>query len=324
MLRDVSRARPVDHGAGRGDAGAGPAGAGRRADDRPPRRRAGLGAGRGRPRAWCSSTPRPPPTRSSRWPRRRATARGGTSSTGRTSGRWRRRWSGRAEAAGYTALVVTLDTFVMGWRPTDLDAAYLPFLQGVGIANYLTDPAFNAPLGADAADFDKVFRWAGIFGNPSLTWDDLAWLREQTALPIVLKGILHPDDGRGRGRRRGGRHRRVQPRRPPGRRRHRRRSTPCRACSTRSAAPSRSCSTRACAPAPTWSRPSPSGPPRSSTGGPTSTASGLGGQAGRRARAALPARRVGRDDGPRPAAGPWPTWAPTCWPARRPDQSSLV
>jgi L-lactate dehydrogenase (cytochrome) len=103
---------------------------------------------------------------------------------------------GRAEAAGYAALVVTLDTFMLGWRPTDLDTAYLPFLQGIGIANYLTDPAFNAPLPDDATDFDKVFRWAGMFGNPSLTWDDLAWLREQTALPIVLKGVLHPDDAR--------------------------------------------------------------------------------------------------------------------------------
>ena len=103
---------------------------------------------------------------------------------------------GRADSAGYAALVVTLDTFMMGWRPTDLDTAYLPFLQGVGIANYLTDPAFNAPLPADAQDFDKVFRWAGMFGNPSLTWADLAWLREQTSLPIVLKGVLHPDDAR--------------------------------------------------------------------------------------------------------------------------------
>jgi isopentenyl diphosphate isomerase/L-lactate dehydrogenase-like FMN-dependent dehydrogenase len=102
----------------------------------------------------------------------------------------------RAEAAGYGALVVTLDTFVMGWRPTDLDAAYLPFLGGTGIANYLTDPAFNAPLDADAGLGDKVFRWAGIFGNPALTWDDLAWLREQTRLPVVLKGVLHPDDAR--------------------------------------------------------------------------------------------------------------------------------
>jgi L-lactate dehydrogenase (cytochrome) len=102
----------------------------------------------------------------------------------------------RADAAGFGAIVVTLDTFMMGWRPTDLNAAYLPFLQGTGIANYLTDPAFNAPLDKDAPLGDRVFRWAGIFGNPRLTWADLAWLREQTALPIVLKGVLHPDDGR--------------------------------------------------------------------------------------------------------------------------------
>jgi lactate 2-monooxygenase len=102
----------------------------------------------------------------------------------------------RAEAAGYRAIVVTLDTFMLGWRPTDLDTAYLPFLQGTGIANYLTDPAFNAPLAEDAPLSDKVFRWAGMFGNPRLTWDDLAWLRERTSLPIVLKGVLHPDDAR--------------------------------------------------------------------------------------------------------------------------------
>lgn len=103
---------------------------------------------------------------------------------------------GRAEAAGYGALVVTLDTFVLGWRPTDLDTAYLPFLQSVGIANYLTDPAFNAPLGEDAEPLAKVLRWAGMFGDPSLTWDDLAWLRDHTSLPVVLKGVLHPDDAR--------------------------------------------------------------------------------------------------------------------------------
>jgi len=102
----------------------------------------------------------------------------------------------RAEAAGYTALVVTLDTFTLGWRPTDLDTAYLPFLQGVGIANYLTDPAFLAPLADDAPMGDKVFRWAGIFGDPTLTWADLAWLRDRTSLPVVLKGVLHPDDAR--------------------------------------------------------------------------------------------------------------------------------
>jgi lactate 2-monooxygenase len=103
---------------------------------------------------------------------------------------------GRAEAAGYSALVVTLDTFVLGWRPTDLDTAYLPFLQSIGIANYLTDPAFNAPLPEGASDGDKVFRWASMFGDPTLRWADLAWLREQTSLPLVLKGVLHPDDAR--------------------------------------------------------------------------------------------------------------------------------
>jgi lactate 2-monooxygenase len=102
----------------------------------------------------------------------------------------------RAEAAGFRALMVTLDTFMMGWRPTDLDAAYLPFLAGTGIANYLTDPAFNAPLAEDAPLGEKVFRWAAMFGNPRLTWDDLAWLRQRTSLPIVLKGVLHPDDAR--------------------------------------------------------------------------------------------------------------------------------
>ena len=102
----------------------------------------------------------------------------------------------RADAAGFGALMVTLDTFMMGWRPTDLDAAYLPFLAGTGIANYLTDPAFNAGLSEEAPLGEKVFRWAAMFGNPRLTWDDLAWLRERTTLPIVLKGVLHPDDAR--------------------------------------------------------------------------------------------------------------------------------
>lgn len=102
----------------------------------------------------------------------------------------------RAEAAGYSALIVTLDTFMMGWRPTDLDAAYLPFLAGEGIANYTSDPAFNAPLGDEPELGDQVARWGGMFGDPTLTWDDLAWLREQTSMPIALKGVLDPEDAR--------------------------------------------------------------------------------------------------------------------------------
>jgi len=102
---------------------------------------------------------------------------------------------GRAAAAGYRVLVVTLDTHTLGWRPRDLDRAYLPFLRGVGIANYLTDPAFQRAIGT--ADRDAaILRWALTFGDPSLTWDDLAFLRDHWAGPIVLKGIQHPDDAR--------------------------------------------------------------------------------------------------------------------------------
>jgi lactate 2-monooxygenase len=102
----------------------------------------------------------------------------------------------RAEAAGYAAVVVTVDTFMIGYRPVDLDAAYLPLLHGTGIANYTSDPAFRAGLPPQADPAAVVARWAAIFGDPSLTWDDLAWLREQTSLPVVVKGILAPDDAR--------------------------------------------------------------------------------------------------------------------------------
>jgi len=104
----------------------------------------------------------------------------------------------RAEAAGYTALVVTLDTWLLGWRPRDLQQAYLPFLQGVGIANYLADPVFRASLPAPPEEDLQaaVGQFVGVFSNPTVTWDDLAWLRSTTRLPILLKGILHPDDAR--------------------------------------------------------------------------------------------------------------------------------
>ncbi|REK86259.1 alpha-hydroxy-acid oxidizing protein [Streptomyces inhibens] len=102
----------------------------------------------------------------------------------------------RAKAAGYTALFVTLDTPLLAWRPRDLDQAYLPFLHGVGTANYFTDPAFRAGLAKpvhedpDAA----VMHFVGMFADPAKTWPDLAFLRENWDGPIVLKGILHPDD----------------------------------------------------------------------------------------------------------------------------------
>ena len=99
----------------------------------------------------------------------------------------------RAGQAGYRALVVTLDTWQLGWRPRDLDTAYLPFLRGEGIANYTTDPAFLAGLPAPDGE---VLHFLGMFNHPALTWADLAWLREQTSLPIVLKGVQHPEDAR--------------------------------------------------------------------------------------------------------------------------------
>ncbi|MDT7550697.1 MAG: lactate 2-monooxygenase, partial [Actinomycetota bacterium] len=102
----------------------------------------------------------------------------------------------RAEKAGYDAVVFTLDTWQLGWRPRDLDTAYLPFLRGQGIAQYTSDPAFRAKLEASPEDdlMAAVLQWSRIFANPELTWADIAWLREQTSLPIVLKGVQHPDD----------------------------------------------------------------------------------------------------------------------------------
>ncbi|MGY1812786.1 alpha-hydroxy-acid oxidizing protein [Blastococcus sp. SYSU D00820] len=149
---------------------------------------------------------------------------------------------GRAEAAGCDALVVTLDTTMLGWRPRDLDLGHLPFALGKGIAQYTSDPVFrrlveeraSAPAPAQpgaSAERDRQPRptlaavralvgmaraWPGpllenlrsplpraavetflaIYSRPSITWDDLAWLRGRTRLPIVLKGVLHPDDAR--------------------------------------------------------------------------------------------------------------------------------
>ncbi|MGV4981512.1 lactate 2-monooxygenase [Streptomyces sp. NRAIS4] len=105
----------------------------------------------------------------------------------------------RAKESGYSALVVTLDTFAMAWRPRDLDQAYLPFLQGIGVQNYWNDPVFHKAIGGPVTDGNRdraLLHWVANFGNPSLTWDDLAWLREEWDGPIVLKGIQHPDDAR--------------------------------------------------------------------------------------------------------------------------------
>jgi isopentenyl diphosphate isomerase/L-lactate dehydrogenase-like FMN-dependent dehydrogenase len=135
----------------------------------------------------------------------------------------------RAEACGCEALVVTLDTTMLGWRCRDLDLAYLPFALGKGIAQYTSDPVFTAMLRPGSVErpgrpspaalrslvqatraypgrflpnlrsglpVAAVREFLTIYSRPSLTWDDLPWLRELTRLPILLKGVLHPDDAR--------------------------------------------------------------------------------------------------------------------------------
>jgi lactate 2-monooxygenase len=104
----------------------------------------------------------------------------------------------RARAAGFSALVVTLDTWLLGWRPHDLDAAYLPFLRGEGLANYFTDPAFLAGLDRPPADDlpAALMRWLPMFTGSDHGWNELAFLRENWSGPIAVKGVLHPDDAR--------------------------------------------------------------------------------------------------------------------------------
>ena len=103
----------------------------------------------------------------------------------------------RAEAAGFKGIVVTLDTWVTGWRPRDLGTSNFPQLRGKCLANYTSDPVFRAGLAQPPEENPQgaVLKWISIFGNP-LTWDDLPWLRSLTTLPLLVKGICHPDDAR--------------------------------------------------------------------------------------------------------------------------------
>ena len=137
----------------------------------------------------------------------------------------------RAESCGCRAIVLTLDTTMLGWRPRDLDLAYLPFMRGMGIAQYVSDPVFRKEIDlptAGVAPATKlsmhalgvmrdlllrtpgrlaeklqtgwprraVRRFVATYSRPSLQWTDLARLRAMTSLPIALKGVLHPDDAR--------------------------------------------------------------------------------------------------------------------------------
>ncbi|PBJ51703.1 alpha-hydroxy-acid oxidizing protein, partial [Mycobacterium avium] len=100
----------------------------------------------------------------------------------------------RAEAAGFKGIIVTLDTWIPGWRPRDLSTANFPQLRGMCLSNYTSDPVFRAALARPPEEDPQgtVLQWISTFGNP-LTWDDLPWLRSLTDLPLIIKGICHPD-----------------------------------------------------------------------------------------------------------------------------------
>jgi lactate 2-monooxygenase len=104
----------------------------------------------------------------------------------------------RAKAAGFSTLVVTLDTWTLAWRPNDLDQAFLPFIRGVGNAIPFSDPAFRALLAKPPEEDPAaaILQWIPTFTGTDRRWDQLPFLREHWDGPIVLKGIQHVDDAR--------------------------------------------------------------------------------------------------------------------------------
>jgi lactate 2-monooxygenase len=106
----------------------------------------------------------------------------------------------RAKAAGYTHLVITLDTTLLGWRPIDLDLGYSPFLENKGIANYTSDPVFrrkHMPVPAEeVTPLPAGIAFAGVFQNPGLNWSQLPLIRANWDGPILLKGIQSPRDAK--------------------------------------------------------------------------------------------------------------------------------
>jgi lactate 2-monooxygenase len=104
----------------------------------------------------------------------------------------------RAGANGYSAVVVTLDTPVLGWRPRDLRRSYFPFITGQGCAQFFTDPVFRSRLDKPPEEDVLTAAATALSAHPhlQLTWDDLAWLRELTELPVLVKGVLTAEDAR--------------------------------------------------------------------------------------------------------------------------------
>lgn len=104
----------------------------------------------------------------------------------------------RARRAGFSTLVVTLDTPYIAWRPRDLDQSYLPMMHGIGLAILFSDPVFRASLAKPPEEdlAGAVQRFFAIYGNTAKGWADLAFIREHWQGPLVLKGIQHVDDAR--------------------------------------------------------------------------------------------------------------------------------
>lgn len=102
----------------------------------------------------------------------------------------------RAEAENYSALVVTLDTPMLGWREPDLKTGYLPFIHAKGVANYFSDPAFRALLAQPPEQDPRtaVMTMLSLFSNPTLSWKDIDWLKQTTTLPLLVKGIVSKQD----------------------------------------------------------------------------------------------------------------------------------
>jgi lactate 2-monooxygenase len=103
---------------------------------------------------------------------------------------------GRAAEAGYSAVVVTLDTLTLGWRDRDLRKPYLPFVTGEGCAQFFSDPVFRGRLERPPEEdvVAAAVTMLATFPNLGLTWDDLTWLRGQTELPLLVKGVLTAED----------------------------------------------------------------------------------------------------------------------------------
>jgi lactate 2-monooxygenase len=102
----------------------------------------------------------------------------------------------RAEACGCEAIVVTLDTTMLGWRPVDLGHGYLPFLTGQGIAQYVSDPVFRSMLGRPPEEdmLAAAALFSRLYSDPTIDWDRIRRIRDWTKLPVILKGIQHPAD----------------------------------------------------------------------------------------------------------------------------------